>query len=130
MQQLLFESSWDKTISMKDRKIIHETFLKTKTGDHNIHFVPLWQALNHKENLLVTVLIHNFSDELLSFNHTTIKYFEDRKQMAKYVFHLPALVVEAETSMPWTFIFPKETISENAKLDDGYLGMSVDLNQS
>ncbi|WP_196220149.1 SLAP domain-containing protein [Terrilactibacillus tamarindi] len=122
MQQLFFESSWDKTICVKDRQMIHDTYMKTKNDDNTIHFVPLWQALNHNESLLVTVLVHNFSEKRLTFDHKVIKYFEDRKQMAEYVFHLPTLVVEAKTSMPWTFIFPKESVDENAKLENGYLG--------
>jgi SLAP domain-containing protein len=121
MQKLQFESSWDKTLSAKDRERIKQVFLETNSADKSIRLSPLWQAINHKGELLMTVLIHNFDNQVLSFHGKTLRYVENNEVMAEHTFTLPSLIIEQETSMPWTFIFPAEKWSRHATLKNGYL---------
>ncbi|WP_313893726.1 SLAP domain-containing protein [Psychrobacillus sp.] len=115
MQKLMFESSWNKALSNKDRKVIEDAFLKTAILNSNsIQFTPLWQAFNHKDELLVTMLIHNFTSELVSFNDIQLRYLENNKMIAEHLFHLPTLVIQPSYSMPWTFIFPTSSTKQEA----------------
>ena len=60
MQQLQFETSWDKALSVKDRQLIENIFNKTKQAHGSAIFCsPIREAINHKQELLVTVIIHN-----------------------------------------------------------------------
>ncbi|MCM3654753.1 SLAP domain-containing protein [Metabacillus litoralis] len=123
MQLLRFESSWDKTLSDKDRVMIQQFFLETNVAnDESIQFIPLRQALNYKGDLLVTVLIHNFSKQIHLFQDKTLHYLENNKIVAEHIFTLPSLIIESKTSMPWTFIFPPHSLIghltlENARLE-------------
>ncbi|MGV3464363.1 MAG: SLAP domain-containing protein [Heyndrickxia sp.] len=121
MQKLQFESAWDKTISEKDRERIQQIFLETPSPIKNIELTPLWEAINHKGELLVTVLVQNFSERMISFQNEKVQYWEDEKMVATYSYTLPALKIEPATSMPWTFIFPVESIVHQPLLKNGLL---------
>jgi SLAP domain-containing protein len=122
VQKLRFESSWDKTLSAKDRERIKQVFLETSTTNKSSHsLAPLWQAINHKGDLLMTVLVHNFDNQALSFHNKKLRYVENNKVMAEHIFTLPSLTIEYETSMPWTFIFPAEKWNSRAALENGHL---------
>jgi len=122
MQKLQFEPSWDKTLSPKDRKRIEEIHFETSLSNPaNVQLTPLWQAANHKGELLVTVLVHNFSQQVLLFHNKKLRYIENKEIIAEYIFNLPSLVIQRETSMPWTFIFPVESLKKPATLEKGQL---------
>lgn len=112
MQKLLFESSWDKTISAKDRERILEVFRETSLTDQkHVQLTPLWKAaVNHRGELLVAVLVENFTEHPLSFDNKVLRYVDHNEIVAEHTFTLPSLVIESETSMPWTFIFPVESL--------------------
>ena len=105
MQKLFWESAWDKTIAPVDRIKI-----KTHFHDHiphlleEVHFSFYKKAINHKSELLITVLIHNPQDVALHLQSIVITYKEKDQQIATGIFSVP-VEIERNTSMPWTFIF-------------------------
>lgn len=126
MQKLIFEAAWDKTIAQQDRETIEQLFQKTKTNDTNaIEAITVSQAFNHKEDLLVIVLIHNFHDEVFSFDKIEVTYLEKETEIAAHHFSFPKLKLKSKTSMPWTFIFPKKSQLAQATLKNGILKIHV-----
>lgn len=122
MQQLQFEAAWDKTLSIQDRDEIKRIFNETKQQNYStILFSPIREAINHKNELLITVLVHNFSSNPLIFDHTRLIYSNEHGILAEREFTLPALTVPPQTSMPWTFIFSKESYTSNLSLQNGQL---------
>ncbi|MDM5201465.1 SLAP domain-containing protein [Fictibacillus enclensis] len=123
MQRLIYESAWDKTIAAQDRKMIEEIFNETiEENGQNVTFPLVRSALNHKGDLLVTCLIHNFGSEPFSIEDTELTYKEDGALIAEIAFTTPQVQLPPETSMPWTFIFPKallqkEPVHTGGKLD-------------
>ncbi|MEH7385823.1 SLAP domain-containing protein [Bacillus sp. JJ1521] len=107
MQKLVFEEAWDRTISQKDREeikhIFHKAVTKLETG---ITFTTIWVAVNHKNERLVTTIVHNNTAQNLLFENTTLEIWDGANHLAEHTFTLPALKVPPVTSMPWTFIFP------------------------
>lgn len=90
-----------------DRAHLVELFEQTKGNNQStIEMIPIWKAVNHKGELLITALIHNRTEQLLEFIDTTIIY-EEVDNHAEFSFTLPELKVEPFTSQPWTFIFPE-----------------------
>ena len=120
MQQLQFESSWEKALSAQDRDAIEKLFNDTKEQHYTtIIFSPIRQAINHRNELLITVLVHNFTDQPLTFNNTRLRYKIQEEVIAENEFTLPNLVIPNEVSMPWTFIFqpnPEHTSLDLNKL--------------
>ena len=113
MQKLQFEPAWDRTIADKDRKWIEHMFKEHLINKENGgHFTFLREAINHKGELLVTVLIHNFDESPLSLKSTIISY-EDEKQEIIGTFDVP-YEIPGKTSIPWTFIFPSSSSTKSA----------------
>ena len=122
MQQLQFESSWDKQIAPKDRQNIEKIFKETKhLNSSNVIFSPIREAINHREALLVSVLVHNFTEHPLTLHHVTLHYSVHDEVIAEKVFTLPDLVIPLQVSMPWTFIFPKDSYSVQNSFKNGRL---------
>ena len=110
MQKLQFEQAWNKTISQNDRLAIEQLFQKTALLQENHIACPIFrQAINHKNKMLVTVLIHNFSDQVLTFENRTVHCKLDDGQVSQN-FTIQALRIPAKTSMPWTFIFEESSV--------------------
>lgn len=105
MQKLFLESAWDKTIAPADRvKITNHFHEHVPHLLEKIHFSFYKKAINHKNELLITVLIHNAQDIALNLQNVVITYKEENKQVATGIFIVP-VKIEKYTSMPWTFIF-------------------------
>lgn len=103
MQTLYFEPAWDKTIANADRDLITQHF-QTLHPKEDIYLSFLRVAVNHKNELLATVLIHNGQAEPLHFKETAIAFQPAQGATKTGLFHLP-VSIPAKTSMPWTFIF-------------------------
>jgi len=114
MQKLTFERAWDKTIAKGDREHIKTVFSKqVNTLEEGVHLSFLKKAVNYKNELLITVLIHNRMEAELSIDQTVISYEEIGKEIAKAAFIVPC-TIQAKTSMPWTFIFPQTSETNEA----------------
>lgn len=106
MQQLEFEASWDKALSAQDRSKIHEIFDETKElKSSDVLFTLIRKSMNYKNELLITVLVHNFTDTMMTFHNTRLVYSTTDLVVAEKEFTLPALTIPPKVSMPWTFIF-------------------------
>lgn len=122
MQSLIFEEAWDKTIDPYDRQKIKATFNQAnRLKKEPEKFIPLWQARNHRGDLLVAVIIQNISEDLLTLMHVPLTYYEAGQPIATHSFLDQRLTIESKCSMPWTFIFPKAVIVEVPKLKAGYI---------
>ncbi|QFF97667.1 SLAP domain-containing protein [Psychrobacillus glaciei] len=124
MQKLAFEMSWDRALSDKDRKEIERIFLHTNKREFpSARLSLIWRATNHKGDLLVTVLVHNFTDEILIFSEKRVTYLENNEVIAENTFTLSTLIIQPNTSMPWTFIFTKDSLKKVITLENGHLEM-------
>ncbi|CDO04683.1 hypothetical protein BN988_03248 [Oceanobacillus picturae] len=121
MQQLVWEQAWDKTISLGDRKQIEITFEQANEEATRIKYIPFWQARNYRGELLITVIVQNFSDKAMPFTQLPLRYMEEGELVASHTFSFPNLELAARSSMPWTFIFPEDTIEREPNLVEGKL---------
>ncbi|GAA0426622.1 SLAP domain-containing protein [Agaribacter marinus] len=121
MQRLVFEKAWDKTIDSQDRQDLVKAFEKANQADHPERFIPFWQARNHRDDLLITVIIQNLTDDILTLDGVRLTYDEKGYAIATHTFSDARLTLEPRCSMPWTFIFPKSTIQQEPELESGYV---------
>lgn len=105
MQKLIFERAWDKTIAPADREEITMRF-NTSQINKEVHLAFLKEAVNYKNERLVTVLIHNGTVEPVLFQNIAIAYAERTG-----LFTVP-IQIPAQSSMPWTFIFSNNNETE------------------
>lgn len=126
MQNLQFESSWEHAIALKDRELITNIFQNSNTEDgQSIRLEPIWEAMNYKGEVLITVLIHNFSNTGLTFQNQKFTYIEKETIIAEHIFTVPQLIIKPKTSMPWTFIFPTESLEMKEIRRNGKLKMET-----
>lgn len=121
-QQLQFEASWDRALAEKDQKLIEKIFNATYPSDHReviCSFIRV--AINHKEELLVTALVHNYMDCPLVFENVRVLYRIKGQVLADNLFTLSALVIPPYVSMPWTFIFPQDRYILKSSMKNGRL---------
>ncbi|AUJ24729.1 SLAP domain-containing protein [Virgibacillus dokdonensis] len=124
MQRLLFEASWEKTIDARDREEIEKVFEQVKEmKESRQSFFILSQARNHRNDLLVTVLIQNGLETDWVLCGGKLTYYEANKLIATEVFSDKRLIVPAKCSMPWTFIFPESSVQQEPNFKKGTLQM-------
>lgn len=121
MQKLVFESAWDRTLAQKDRQEIERVFSEINAeGKEGYNAVLLKTAFNHKREFLVTVLLNNYSEIPMSLLGKKIVYKEGDQTLGEFE-SAYTLEVPAQTSMPWTFIFPEGNLIDQPNDDSGEL---------
>lgn len=123
MQELLFESSWDKNLAERDRTHIQAVYNQSvlRLPSTGIHFTELWKAKNHHNNLLLTTLIHNRNNHYFVWRQYILQYRLSNQILARHPFDISSLNIPAKTSMPWTFIFPSGTYTKRVWKEKGLL---------
>lgn len=107
MQKLYFEAAWKKTLATNDHEYIKQIFEDVKPNlISGVYFTFLWSAQNHRNDRLITTLIHNVEPKPLELVDTIIAYKQQDKLKSIHKFHVPE-TIPAYHTMPWTFIFPR-----------------------
>lgn len=124
MQKLVFESAWDRTLAQKDRLEIERVFSAINIeGKNEKQVVILKTAFNHKQEFLVTVLLNNYFKIPMSLLGKKVVYKEKNRTLGEFE-SAYTLEIPAETSMPWTFIFPAGCLIDTPDSDSGELIIS------
>lgn len=115
VQTLEMESAWEKTVSDQDRELIMRTFAGlTHTRKQDFAYTYLRHDFNHRGALLVIALIHNYDRHKRTFiDHEVQCCDKSGTIIAAESFTIP-VQISANTSMPWTFIFPAGSYGEEA----------------
>lgn len=116
MQQLAFHPTWERQISTQDRALIEQLFLATYTDACDLITSPTVRvARNHKKQLVVTVLIHNFTHHSVKLDNRSV-FIHCVGYEEEQIFTIPSLIIAPFTSMPWTFLFEADAIHETLPL--------------
>ncbi|MBW7652305.1 accessory Sec system S-layer assembly protein [Anoxybacillus sp. ST4] len=111
--RLDLEESWKKQLSKEDQDKLEQlvrSLTPPKEGELNV--MGLQAQVNEEGNLIVTLLIRNGTNKHITFEQLPL-IVEDAKGdvLARGAFTLQ-LEVKANTSKPWTFIFPKSLVQK------------------
>lgn len=113
-QKLFLEAHWEKQVSPQDRHLIEKVFSEVDFSDlTGLQATYLRHDKNYKGELLYIVLLHNCTEETITFNQHTVTIEDAEGNHISDQFDIP-VELYAKTSMPWTFIF-KEGF-ENIKI--------------
>lgn len=112
------EESWEKALAGQDREkleILVKEMNPPKPGE--VNFMGIQATQTEEGALHVTLLIRNGSEKNIQLQQLPL-IVEDATHeiIAKGGFQLDSLEIKANTSKPWTFIFPKEILLKE-KLD-------------
>ncbi len=118
MQQLYLHPTWEKAVSQKDLALIEDVFEQTYTKADDVIMSPIVRtAFNHKGELLITTLVHNFTHHSARFANRSV-FIRCGDYMEEQVFTIPSLSIPPFTSMPWTFIFKPDSVHATLDLQD------------
>ncbi len=110
-QQLELEESWIKALTDEQKNNLIELAKKLpplQHGEVNVQSVSVGKA---EDGLRVMLLFRNGSDQSLSIERLPLTLYDAAgDKVAEGVFELGGLVVNANTSKPWLFIYPQESI--------------------
>lgn len=113
-QKLELEESWIKTLSDAQKESLIQLAKRLpalKPGEVNVQSVQVSKA--EDGSLRALLLIRNGSERSLSFEKLPLELIDATgESVAQGLFELGSLTVNAETSKPWLFIFPPESIAK------------------
>lgn len=117
--ELDLEESWANSLPEEDKARLHQLVAEIqapKPGE--VNFMGLQAKQTDEGNLHVTMLIRNGSDKNIQLQQLPLEVTDASEEViAKGGFTLDNLEVKANTSKPWTFIFPSELVlKENVDL--------------
>lgn len=106
------EESWEKSLADTDKEKLEQlvkTIKPPKPGE--VNFMGIQSRLDDAGALHVTLLIRNGSEKNVKLEQLPLNVEDASGELvAKGAFKMEALEVKANTSKPWTFIFPKELV--------------------
>ncbi|ASJ56114.1 accessory Sec system S-layer assembly protein [Brevibacillus formosus] len=113
-QQLELEESWIKALTDEQKTSLIElakNLPALKEGEVNIQSVQIRRTESGALNAML--LIRNGSTQSLSFEKLPLALYDaSGDKVAEGLFELGSLTVNANTSKPWLFIFPPESIQK------------------
>ncbi|MFB4212897.1 SLAP domain-containing protein [Shouchella sp. JSM 1781072] len=110
VQTLMLHPAWEKTIDPNDLSQIQQLLQQ----EPDQRFIPYRQAFNHRDDLLVTVIVQNRSEHPEEWEGRPLAYVEKGQTIAEKNFSIHTL--PPFTSMPWTFIFEKGLLNGQSEL--------------
>lgn len=112
---LQLEPSWEENLSEERKEHLKQLVEKLPPLKQNeVNIMGLEAKMNEENNLVVTLLIRNGSLKNINIEQLPLLVEDASKEVvAKGVFSLNNLEVQANTSKPWTFVFPDQLLSNH-----------------
>lgn len=111
--QLDLEESWAKSVAPETKTALEkivEDAPKLKPGE--VNFMGLSAKLQDDNQLAITILIRNGTDKHVNLEKIPLAVKDaNDEEIARGSFTLDKFQVKANTSKPWTFIFPESMVS-------------------
>ncbi|MDQ0298184.1 accessory Sec system S-layer assembly protein [Salibacterium salarium] len=108
------QNSWEQSLAEKDKNQLQEMVEKLdppKSGE--VNFMGLKAVHKEEGDLHVTLLVRNGSAKSINLEQIPLQVEDANGEViAKGGFTLKDFGVKANTSKPWTFIFPKEMVTD------------------
>lgn len=115
--KLELHGSWEESLPIEQKEALEQllsSLPSLKEDEVNITGVQLKEQSD--DGLAVTVFIRNGTNKSLSFQQIPLVLFDaNNKIVTQGSFKLDNFEVQANTTKPWTFIFPKELIEKDEK---------------
>jgi accessory Sec system S-layer assembly protein len=108
--------SWEKSLPEQERKNLEQYVEKLEPPkEGEVNFLGLQANLSDQGDLHVTILIRNGHNKNINIEKLPLEVTDATKEVvAKGGFSLDQLEIKANTSKPWTFIFPKNMVLKDS----------------
>lgn len=107
------EESWEKSLSHEDKQKLEQLVRSlTPPKEGELNFMGLQAKVDEEGNLVVTLLIRNGSYKNVRLEKLPLVVEDANKEVVAHGAFSLQLEVKANTSKPWTFIFPKSLLTK------------------
>lgn len=109
--QLDLDEQWEKQLGAEQKEELRRIVKDLpKLREKEVNFTGIQQSLLDNGNLAITLLVRNGNDRDINLEQLPLEVVDaNANVVANGTFKLdPILVVKANTSKPWTFVFPAE----------------------
>ena len=111
--QLDLDDSWKQQLPAEEIEKLQEIVKSLpKLGKTEVNFTGLHAKVNNDKTLMASILIRNGYDKSINLEQLPLEIIDARgNSVANGTFNFnPALIVQPNTTKPWTFIFPAELV--------------------
>lgn len=111
--RLELSDEWETSLADEQKERLHQLVSGlTPPKANEVNLMGLEAKQDDEGKLIVSILIRNGQEKNIEISQLPLTVIDATNQeIARGGFTLPPLVVKANTSKPWTFIFPKEMVS-------------------
>lgn len=112
--RLELSDEWESSLADEQKKRLHQYVASlTPPKPNEINLMGLEAKLDDEGKLIVSILIRNGQEKNVEISQLPLIVTDAHEnEIARGGFTLPPLVVKANTSKPWTFIFPIDMVSK------------------
>lgn len=123
--QLVYDPSWENSLTDEQRNYFQTIFDQNpQAAEDELNFM-LINAQKADGNIHVTVMIQNGKKQNVEISQLPLLLQNENGQtIAQGTFKMEKFAVPANTSKPWVFVFPKETILMDSSLDKVKLALA------
>ncbi|WP_394188571.1 accessory Sec system S-layer assembly protein [Paenisporosarcina quisquiliarum] len=117
--RLELSEEWETSLAEDQKERLHQLVAGlTPPKVNEINLMGLEAKQDEEGKLIISILIRNGQEKNIEISQLPLVVTDASKvEVARGGFTLPPLTVKANTSKPWTFIFPREmVVSENIDL--------------
>lgn len=110
--QLDLDPAWEEGLPEEQKDALRKVIDKLpKLNPREVNFSGFQAKIQPEGNLAVSLFIRNGHTQHITIEQLPLEVLDATGTLvARGSFNLPSLTVKANTSKPWTFIFPKEMI--------------------
>ncbi|MBP0725141.1 accessory Sec system S-layer assembly protein [Bacillus sp. RG28] len=112
VHRLALEPSWEERLSEDQKQQLSELVSSLpKLGENEVSFHAVNAGLQPDGTLAATLLVRNGAKQAINLEQLPLELINENNELiASGSFKLPPLIVQPNTSKPWTFIFPAELV--------------------
>lgn len=111
--RLELSDEWETSLADEQKERLHQMVSGlTPPKPNEVNLMGLEAKQDDEGKLIVSILIRNGQEKNIEISQLPLTVIDATNQeIARGGFTLPPLLVKANTSKPWTFIFPKDMVS-------------------
>lgn len=106
------DSTWEKALTAKKKSVLRNLVnTLPKLNSQELNLTGFQTSFSEEGNLAVSVFIRNGYSKQIELENLPLEILDaNGHSIVKGSFKLAPLTIKANTTKPWTFIFPKETL--------------------
>lgn len=110
MRRLHFQEVWDRTLSLNQKKELDNAFHLLPKATQDFELTPFRMTSKKNGGLVATLFLRNETEEALTLRLLAVQLVTGSETIAaEFSFQLP-LVIPAHSAVPWSFVFPPESV--------------------